>query len=256
MALREWVDSHGHLFGIDESPRVVLDRAAAKGVKWLLCPGVDAVSSRRSQEIASEHPDRVLWSAGLHPHDASRWPDEEEAIVDLAREADAVGECGLDFYRNLAPRDHQVDAFRAHLVLAKDLGKPIVIHCRDAFADVYEMVGAADLGERAVLHCWTGGRKWTKRFRDLGVMFSFAGPLTYATGETLRLAASEVPMDRALVETDAPYLTPEPIRSQRNEPANVGLTGAALAEVWGVEVDDAARATTDNAVRVFGGPRG
>lgn len=256
MASPEWVDTHGHLYMTGATPSALLDRASDKGVKWVVCPGVDAGTTNRAREIAHEHPDRVLWSAGLHPHDASRWPDEEDAIANLATEADALGECGLDFYRNLAPRDHQIDAFRAQLTLAKELGKPIIIHCRDAFADVYEEVGSADLGERAVLHCWTGGRKWTKRFRDLGVTFSFAGPLTYSTGETLRLAAEQVPMDRAVVETDAPYLTPEPIRSQRNEPAYVGLTGSALAEVWGVDVAVAADATTANATRVFGGPHG
>lgn len=248
-----WVDTHGHLFMLDD-PSAALDRAEASGVSWVMCPGVDAATSEAARDIADRNPGRVLWSAGLHPHDAGRWRDEGDAIAALAATADAIGECGLDFYRNLAPRDSQLLAFDAQLELAAALGKPAIIHCRDAFADVYEVLERMELGERAVLHCWTGGRRWTKRFRDLGVTFSFAGPLTYATADSLRLAAAEVPRDRAMVETDAPYLTPEPKRSEANEPANVALTGATLADVWGVPVAEAAAATTATAERVFGAP--
>ncbi len=251
-----WVDSHGHLFLLEHAPGEVLDRAAAAGVAWVMCPGIDAATARTSRDIANRHPDRVLWSAGLHPHDAHRWPEEQEAIVALAEESHAVGECGLDFYRNLAPRDAQLKAFDEQLDLAASLDKPIIIHCRDAFADVYDAVERAQLGERAILHCWTGGRRWTKRFRELGVTFSFAGPLTYRTGETLRLAAREAPPERTMVETDSPYLTPEPHRSEANEPANVTLTGATLAEVWGSSVEEVAASTTATAERVFGAPHG
>ncbi len=251
-----WVDSHGHLFLLEDQPGVVLDRATAAGVDWLVCPGIDVASSERSRALAEEFPDRVQWTAGLHPHDADQWQQVGDRIAALAAEADGVGECGLDYYRNLAPRDAQLEAFRDQLAIAAEHQIPIVIHCRDAFADVFELVGEADLGERAVLHCWTGGRKWTKRFRALGVTFSFAGALTYATADSLRLAAREVPMDRAMVETDSPYLTPEPKRSESNEPANVPLTGAALADVWGVDLATAAQATSATAARIFGDPRG
>lgn len=246
-----WVDTHGHLFLLEDSVDDVLIRAAHVGVGWLMCPGIDAATSRRSEEISLEHPDRVRWSAGLHPHEASRWPDQEQAIVDLASRAHAVGECGLDYYRELSPRDDQKRTFAAHLALAEELGKPVIIHCRDAFRDVHEMLDRASLGGRAVLHCWTGGPKWTKRFNELGVTFSFAGPLTYATADTLRLGAAEAPPDRSMVETDSPYLTPEPLRGADNEPANVVLTGARLAEVWGLSVNEVASLTTETAERVF-----
>ena len=251
-----WVDSHGHLFLLEDQPGAVLDRATAAGVDWLVCPGIDVASSERSRALAEEFPERVQWTAGLHPHDADQWQQVGDRIAALAAEADGVGECGLDYYRNLAPRDAQLEAFRDQLAIAAEHQIPIVIHCRDAFADVFELVGEADLGERAVLDCWTGGRKWTKRFRELGVTFSFAGALTYATADSLRLAAREVPMDRAMVETDSPYLTPEPKRSESNEPANVPLTGAALADVWGVDLATAAQATSATAARIFGDPRG
>lgn len=250
-----WVDTHGHLFLMEDDSAAVLERAAAAGVGWLLCPGVDLETSIRSRDLAAEFPDMVLWSAGLHPHEAEQWPHVADRIAELAQDAAAIGECGLDWYRNLSPREDQLAAFNAQLQLAADLNKPIIIHCRDAFKDVYAILERAQLGAKAVLHCWTGGSRWTKRFNELGVTFSFAGPLTYATAETLKLAASHVPHDATIVETDSPYLTPEPLRGQSNEPAFVVHTGAALAEIWGVSVEDVARLTTETATRVFGSPR-
>lgn len=247
----QWVDTHGHLFMLEDRIDDVMGRAHASDVAWIVCPGVDADSSRQSEALAMAYPDTVLWSAGLHPHEASAWRDQAEAITGLASRADAIGECGLDYYRNLAPRDDQRVAFAAQLALASDLGKPIIIHCRDAFADVHAMLEDAQLGEDAVLHCWTGGPKWTKRFAALGVTFSFAGPLTYTTGDTLRLGAAQAPPERTLVETDSPYLTPEPFRGSDNEPRHVGLTGAKLAEVWGVTTADVAASTTAHARKVF-----
>ncbi len=247
-----WVDSHCHLFSLDEAPGAVLDRAAAAGVSWLVIPGIDLESSLESRRIAQAEGARVQWAAGLHPHDASKWTVEGGRIEALAAEAIAIGECGLDFYRNLSPREAQLDAFRAQLQLAKQLGKPVIVHCRDAFAEVYAELEDVALGERAILHCWTGGTRWTKRFRDLGVTFSYAGPITFEGGETVRFGAAEAPPERTMVETDTPYLTPPPNRRDLNEPANVVAVGAALAEVWGMPVAEVARLTTANASRVYG----
>jgi TatD DNase family protein len=261
-----WVDTHGHLFMIDDDPHDVLDRAAHAGVAWLVCPGIDVASTEKARDLAAAFPTKVLWSAGLHPHDAEEWPVVRDRIAELATASHAIGECGLDWYRDLAPRAAQLAAFSDHLELAAELRKPIIVHCRDAFSDVYDAIARHDLGERAVLHCWTGGPRWTRRFSALGVSFSFAGPLTYDTADTLRRAADVVPPERTMVETDAPYLTPEPIRTTgtraagsdfvTNEPAHVAVTGAALATVWGVDTDEVARITSANAQRVFGGPDG
>jgi TatD DNase family protein len=238
----------------DDPAAELLDRASAAGVAWLMCPGTDLQSSLDARSIALAQPGRVIWAAGLHPHDATRWATEGARIEALAVEAAAIGECGLDYYRDLSPREVQRDAFSAQVKLAAHFEKPIIVHCRDAFADIYELLSEAALGERAVLHCWTGGRKWTKRFRELGVTFSFAGPITYETGDTIRLAAAEAPPERTMVETDTPYLTPPPHRREPNEPANVVRVGEALAGVWGMPVEDVASLTTANAVRIFGGP--
>ncbi len=248
-----WVDSHCHLFMIEDSLDAVLARAEAAGVDWFVCPGVDLASSLEAQQVAAAYPDRVLWAAGLHPHDAERWPDEQGRLETLIHDAAAVGEIGLDYYRDLSPRDEQRQAFRDQLSLAAELGIPAIIHIRDAFADVYDLVADAGMGEKAVLHCWTGGPRWTKRFDELGVTFSFAGPVAFPNGDTVRRAAAVAPRHRTMVETDSPYLAPPPHRGQANEPAFVPLIGAAVAEVWGVDADEVARSTTETASRVFRG---
>lgn len=245
-----WVDTHCHLQLDGRSPDELLSRA--KDVAWLVSPGVDLSSSEASLDLARQFPGRVLATAGLHPHDASLWQDQAEAIAALVPMVAAVGETGLDFYRDLAPRPAQEISFRAQIELAMAEDKPIIVHCRDAFAEVHRTLEETGSGDRAVLHCWTGGTRWTRRFLDLGVMFSFAGPLAFETGETIRLGAALVPPDRALVETDTPYLAPPPHRGERNEPAWVALVGAALAEVWGMTEPEVAATTTANAVRVFG----
>ena len=247
-----WVDSHCHLFATEDPPEEVLDRAAAAGVEWLMCPGIDLETSLRSRLIARSHTGRVMWAAGLHPHDATAWGEQGARLAALIGEADAVGECGLDYYRDLSPRPVQRDVFRAQLELAGALGKPVIVHCRDAFSDIYEDLAAARLGEKAILHSWTGGPKWTKRFAELGVTFSFAGMVTYPTGDTVRRAVAVAPPERCMVETDTPYLPPQAHRDQPNEPAFVTETGATLAEIWGMGLAEAASLTSATARRVFG----
>ncbi|MBP1632331.1 MAG: hydrolase, TatD family [Acidobacteria bacterium] len=247
-----WVDSHCHLHLAGQDPAELLGRAAASGVAWLVCPGTDAAGSEEALRLAAAHPGVVFAAAGLHPHDASRWPQDGESIARLAARAVAVGECGLDFYRDLSPRRDQVAALQAQFALARDLDKPLILHCRDAFAELYDEVEAAGVGPRTVLHCWTGGADWTRRFAPLGVTFSFAGTITYPTGEATREAAAVAPPERTMVETDTPYLTPPPRRNAPNEPANVVAVGRALAEVWGVAPEEVARTTSATAARVFG----
>ncbi|MEX1271753.1 MAG: TatD family hydrolase, partial [Acidimicrobiia bacterium] len=245
-----WVDTHCHLQLDGRDPAELLGRAAA--VDWLVVPGIDAASSLAARDLAADHPDRMRWSAGLHPHDATEWDSQRDVIEQLVPAAAAVGETGLDYYRTLAPREAQRRAFADHITLAQEHRKPLIVHCRDAFADVHEMLANAGLGGRAVLHCWTGGPRWTRRFRELGVTFSFAGPVAFETGETVRLGAAEVPPETAMVETDTPYLAPPPHRSEQNEPAWVELVGSALGEVWGIAPEEVADLTTSRAAAVFG----
>lgn len=249
-----WVDTHCHLFLMAEPPDAVIERAVAAGVSWLMCPGIDLESALQARSIASRHPERVRWSAGLHPHQGSQWQEQQGRLSALAVEADAIGECGLDYYRDLSPRDQQRAAFAAQVELATRLAKPLIVHVRDAFADAHEILEHAGLGEGAVMHCWTGGPRWTKRFDDLGVTFSFAGPITYETADAVRRAAAEAPPERTLVETDSPYLTPVPHRGEENRPEWVALNGGALAEVWGVDLDTVAELSARHAAAVFGAP--
>ena len=245
-----WVDSHCHLQLDDRDPAQLISRATE--VDWLVVPGVDAESSAAALDLAARFPDRVLATAGLHPHEASSWDEQEAEISQLASRAAAVGETGLDFYRNLAPPGDQRRSFEGQLRLSEALGKPVIVHCRDAFAEVHEILERTGAGPRAILHCWTGGRRWTKRFLPLGCWFSFAGPIAFETGETIRLAAELIPPERALVETDTPFLAPPPHRHELNEPAYVSLVGAALAQVWSLPVEQVTKQTSANAAAVFG----
>lgn len=244
-----WIDTHCHLQLDGREPDELIERAT--NVDWMVVPGIDAESSRAAIELARAHPGKVLPTAGLHPHSADRWREEADSIAELAEDVVAIGETGLDFYRDLSPREEQITSFRRHIELATEIGKPLIVHCRDAFSDVYRILESTGAGSRTVLHSWTGGTRWTKRFMELGVMFSFSGTLAFDTAETIRLGAELVPPDRALVETDTPYLAPPPHRGEKNEPAWVEHVGAALAGVWGVPQEEAARVTSDNAVRVF-----
>lgn len=246
-----WVDSHCHLFASDDDPEELLDRATSAGIDWLMCPGIDLETSLQAHRLSISYRSRVLWAAGLHPHDATRWADEGARLTALIAEADAIGECGLDYYRDLSPRSVQRDVFREQLRLASELDKPIIVHCRDAFADVYEDVESAARGEKVILHSWTGGPRWTKRFAALGVTFSFAGMVTYPTADTVRRAVAVAPPERCMVETDTPYLPPQAHRDQPNEPSFVPFVGVQLAEVWGIELEEVARLTVETARRVY-----
>jgi len=245
-----WVDTHCHLQLDEREPAALLGRADL--VDWLVAPGVDATTSIASVALADQFPGRVLATAGLHPHDASKWSHEKETVVALAPLVAAIGETGLDFYRNLSPREDQEHALREQLELARLHEIPTIVHCRDAFSDVFRILEETGAGPRVLLHSWTGGTRWTKRFLELGVMFSFSGTIAFDTAETIRLGAALVPPGRAVVETDTPYLTPPPHRGKPNEPAWVALVGEALARVWGLAVDDVAEITSANAARVFG----
>lgn len=247
-----WVDTHCHIQLTEAEPRELVDRAAQAGVGWIMVPGIDSVSSAAARRLAGKD-DRLRWAAGLHPHDASRWPSQADRIVELAAEADAIGEIGLDFYRNLSPRGAQLEVFRAQIQLAQQYDLPLIVHCRDAFAAVFEVLEETGTGPRTVLHCWTAGPRWTRRFRDLDASFSYAGPLAFMNGDTVRRGAAEAPPERTMVETDTPLLTPPPHRSEENQPANVVLIGEALAQVWGVTVEEVERSTTAAAERLFGG---
>lgn len=250
-----WVDTHCHLDSLEEVG-AVLGRSRSAGVQAVVTVGCDLESSRRAVDIASLH-DEVWAAVGVHPHDAVTLTEESlDALRGLASgpRVVAVGEIGLDYYRDLSPREVQREAFRRQIETARLLGRPVVVHMRDAHDDVFSMLSEGGPPARLVFHCFSGGPQEAKRALDLGGHLSFAGNISYRDAGELREAARVVPLDRLLVETDSPYLAPVPHRGRRNEPAFVGAVGAALAEAIRRPVEEVAEATTLNARLVFGLP--
>ncbi|MFO0800217.1 MAG: TatD family hydrolase [Gemmataceae bacterium] len=256
------IDTHAHLFDdrfASDLP-AVLGRAAAAGVERVVCLGIDADSNRASVRIANEYA-LVVAAVGIQPnHTAEAAPRDWDEVVRLAETEPrvvAIGETGLDRYWDRAPFALQEDYFARHIALARRLGKPFVVHCREAEADVVKVLRAEFDRHgpiRAVMHSFSGDAATARACLDMGLYISFAGMLTYKTAQPLRDAAAGVPLDRLLVETDAPYLAPAPHRGKRNEPGYVVHTAACLAEVKGVPPAVIDEHTTRNARVLFGLP--
>jgi TatD DNase family protein len=260
-----WVDSHCHLgyegtgFSAEsvEDPETAIAEAVAAGVGAMICVGTDLESSRRAVEIARAHPE-VRATVGLHPHEASRLADEWPALEALARDhADVVagiGEGGFDLYYEHSARDQQEDAFRAHVELAHALDRALVIHSRDAWDETFAVLTDVGVPARTVFHCFTGGPDEARRALDLGGHLSFSGIVSFKNADDVRAAAASAPLDRVLVETDAPFLAPVPHRGKPNRPAWVVDVGVALAGAMGRPVEEVAAATRRNTSAVFGHP--
>ena len=248
-------DSHCHLFLMEGDPASAVEEARSGGLVGLICVGIDADSSRRSRELADALPG-VFATAGLHPHDAKGFDARAgAAIEELAHDARvvAVGETGLDHYRMLSPPEDQERAFRAHCVLARETGKPLVVHVRDAWTDVLRVL-EEEAAERVVLHCFSGDAAADREAAARRYYCSFAGIVTYPKNAGLRQAAAEVPGDLLLVETDSPFLAPQRVRGRPNSPANLPHVVAAVAEARGEEPAEVAALTAANAREAFGLP--
>ncbi|HVL15717.1 MAG TPA: TatD family hydrolase [Gemmata sp.] len=253
------IDTHAHLFDDrfrDDLP-AVLARAAEAGVERVVCLGIDRESSVESVWIANEFP-LVVAAVGIQPNSAAEArPGDWEEVVRLAETEPrvvAVGETGLDRYWDKTPFAVQEEYFTRHIDLARRLGKPFVIHCREAEADVVRVLRAEfdRFGPvRAVMHSFSGDLATALACLEMGLFVSFAGMVTYPKAQNLREVAKEIPLDRLLVETDCPYLAPQPVRGRRNEPGFVTHTAELLAQVKGVSVAEIEEHTTRNAKRLF-----
>jgi TatD DNase family protein len=248
-----WVDSHAHLTAVTGGADAALERARAAGVAAVVCVGTDAASSRAAVELASRHDD-VVATVGLHPHDATRLDGEWDELVGLAGAGGvaAIGETGLDFHYRHSPAAEQEAAFRRHVVLARRLGRALVVHSREAWDDTFRVLADEAPPPATVLHCFTGGPDEARRALELGCWLSFSGIVTFRGAAEVRAAAAVTPLDRLLVETDAPYLAPVPHRGRENEPGFVPLVGAAVATAAGLEPASVAAATRSGAEAVFG----
>lgn len=254
-----WIDTHAHLNDPAFEPELanVLDRATAAGVSRIVVVGTDLASSRRAAAMAQGDP-RLYAAVGLHPTALNDLPAGAwKEIESLAREdrVVAVGETGLDRLRDEVCMDAQREFFHLHLELAQRISKPVVVHCRGAERDVIEVFSehAPRFGTRpvGVMHAFTGDAESARRCLAFGLMISFAGMLTFKRNDALRATAAALPLDRILVETDSPYLSPEPFRGRPNEPCRVVHTGACLAEALQRPLESVARATTANACKLF-----
>ncbi|HEU5276283.1 MAG TPA: TatD family hydrolase [Xanthobacteraceae bacterium] len=251
------VDSHCHLDFPDFADELdaVVARARAAGIGRIVSISTRVDKHDGLLAIADRFPE-VFCSVGTHPHNAKEEPDITTAdLVARTRHPKvvAIGEAGLDYHYDLSPRDAQERGFRRHIAAARETGLPLVIHAREADDDVARIL-EEESGKGAfpaVLHCFTGGRDLARRAIALGLSISFTGILTFKNSTALREIAAELPVDRVLVETDAPYLAPGKFRGKRNEPSYVVETASVLAQTRGVALEDIAAQTTENFFRLF-----
>jgi TatD DNase family protein len=237
----------------DADRDAVLDRARESGVTRIMIPGIDLASSRRAVALAEAHPE-IYAAVGVHPHDAETLgPTELNDLRALAShpKVRAIGEIGLDYYRDRSPREAQRRAFAQQLDLAGELGLPVIVHNRDAFADVAAALAGWPGPRRGVLHSFSGDRAQLSEALAAGFYIGITGPITFPKAHELRAVAAATPAARLLIETDAPYLTPAPRRGQRNEPAYVRRVAETLAEVRGENFAEVAAQTSANAAALF-----
>ncbi len=253
------IDSHAHIQGKEYAGEVeaVIARAREAGVEKIIAVGGagDMSSNTEAIALAKSFPD-IYATVGMHPHDAKDvGADEIKKLKDLAAapKVIAVGETGLDYYYDHSPRDVQRRVFAGFIHLARETGLPIVVHERDAAQDVADLLRAEGAGKlRGVIHCFTGNYEAACAYLDLGFYISFTGIITFKNADALRDVVRNVPLERILVETDSPFLTPVPHRGKRNEPAYVRYVAEVVARVNGLSLDEAARVTTDNVRKLFG----
>ena len=250
------IDSHAHIYYRDYTGDFdeMLKRAEDAGVGAVLVVGTDIESSRESVELAEKY-QQLYAAVGIHPHDAGRITDKCYEIIRTLAQASpkvvAIGEIGLDFYRDRSPRDLQERAFKNFLKMAAELDKPVIIHDRDAHERIMAILREESV-RRGVLHCFSGDAAMAAEVIRMGFYISIPGTITYPSNDQLRDVVRSVSIDRILLETDCPYLTPVPYRGKRNEPAFTGIVAEKLAEVKELTLEDVARITTKNARDLFG----
>ena len=248
-----WVDNHCHIADgarIDE----VVDEASGSGVVAMISVGTDAASSSECLALAGRS-DRIWATAGVHPHESVEGTAALRHVIDSGLACGrlvAIGECGLDYHYDHSSREVQRAVFAEQIALANEWDLPLVIHTREAWDDTFEILVAGSVPSRTVFHCFTGGPQEAERCLELGAWLSVSGIVTFKSATDLQAAVAAAPLERLMVETDSPYLTPVPHRGTRNRPALVGLVGAAVARLHGRPVAEVAAATTSTASRFYG----
>ncbi|RFB10965.1 TatD family deoxyribonuclease [Bacillus sp. HNG] len=251
------IDTHAHLNAIQyqEDLEEVIERALSEGVERIVVVGFDRETITRAIELADQY-EFIYATIGWHPVDAIDMTDEDLTwIEELSAHPKvvALGEMGLDYHWDKSPKDIQKEVFRKQIALAKKVRLPIIIHNREATADIIEILqeeNASEVG--GIMHCFTGSIEVAKQCIDMNFYISFGGPVTFKNAKKPKEVAAEIPLDRLLIETDCPYLTPHPFRGKRNEPSYVKYVAEQIAELKGVSFEEIAQKTSDNAMRFFG----
>jgi len=250
------IDSHSHLEMPDfiKDLEEVIQRAEASGVRYIFTVGTEKKDWKRTLEIVNSHPS-IYAILGVHPHNAKEIDHETyPTLRQLCRQekVKAYGEIGLDFFRNLSPRDVQLKRFREQIGLAKELRLPIVVHDREAHHETLEVLKSEKAEEcGGIIHCFSGDYEMAKACMDMGFFISVPGSITYKNSEDYRETIKRIPLESLLIETDAPFLTPVPFRGKRNEPSYVRYTAQKVAEIKKVTFEKVAEVTTENALRVY-----
>jgi TatD DNase family protein len=249
------IDTHAHLQMKDYNSdrKAVLDRANAAGVEYIINASFDLPSSQSAVILADEN-EPLFASVGIHPHDAKTLDDKSlKTLKELAqnKKVVAIGEIGLDYYRDLSPRSIQRSAFIAQMALAKELNLPIIIHNRDSYDDMIAILKENLDGLNGVMHCFSGDQDFADKCLELGLYISFAGPVTYPNSQVLQKIATNIHKDRFFVETDCPYLSPQFMRGKRNEPSYVQAVAKKIAELRHITLPDVSRFTSNNAIALF-----
>lgn len=251
----ELIDTHCHIDqASEEELSAIFLNADRVGVDKMICIGASRGIESSPQAVALAHKhDRVFASVGIHPHDAGDFTDLGPLLPLLTEpKVVAIGETGLDFFRDWAPKENQEKLFRNSIAVAREVKKPLIIHCRDAYEDTIRVLKeehAEEVG--GVFHCYAGDAEFAKRVFDLNFLISFTGALTFKKSENLREVVRQSPLERIMVETDAPYMAPEPFRGGKSEPMHVYQVTATIAAVKGIPLEQAAEITTGNAYRLF-----
>jgi TatD DNase family protein len=251
------IDSHAHL----EMPEFkkdleeVIQRSKESGVRYIFTVGTEKKDWERTLKIVNSHPS-IYAILGVHPHNAKEIDDETyPTLRELCRneKVKAYGEIGLDFYRNLSPRDVQLRRFREQIGLARELGLPIVVHDREAHQETLEILKSEKAEQcGGIIHCFSGDYEMAKKCLEMGFCISIPGSITFKNAERLREIVKRLPLESLLVETDAPFLTPEPFRGKRNEPSYIRYTAQKVAETKKISFEKVAEVTTENALRIYG----
>jgi len=250
------IDTHAHLDDkrFDGDREDVIKQLRQDGVDLVINPGADITSSHKAVELARAY-DFIYAAVGVHPQDAARFDEGQlRELEKLAHEDKvvAIGEIGLDYHYDEPSRDVQIACFKKQLKLAEQLDLPVIIHDRDAHGDVMEILKARGKKQKGVLHCFSGSAEIAKECMKLGYLISFTGNITFKNARRLVEVVKAIPIEKIMIETDSPYLTPEPHRGERNYPGNVRYVAQKIAEIKGMQYDDVVHVTGHNAVKLFG----